>query len=99
MVLVSAAMLFAAFYPISWRKLLTAAGYFYTIGFVAAGMGLASAYLFGTGDAPAFTLGTLVSILAILLIAELGWGSSTNGWCGLCTESQWRSPVTGRKSK
>jgi len=73
-VLVSAAMLFAAFYPISWRKLLTAAGYFYTIGFVAAGMGLASAYLFGTGDAPAFTLGTLVSILAILLIAELGWG-------------------------
>lgn len=72
--LISVAMLFAAFYPMAWRRLLIAAGYFYTIGFVAAGMGLASAYLFGSANAPAFALGTLVSILAILLIAELGWG-------------------------
>lgn len=72
--LVSAAMLLVVFYPISWRRLLTAAGYFYVVGFIAAGMGLASAYLFAPADAPAFTLGTVVAILAILLMAELGWG-------------------------
>ncbi|HPT83258.1 MAG TPA: sigma-E processing peptidase SpoIIGA [Limnochordia bacterium] len=72
--LVSAAMLLAAFYPLPWRRLLTAAGYFYIIGFIAAGMGLAGAYLFASDQSPAFTLGTVISILAILLIAELGWG-------------------------
>ncbi|HHT42599.1 MAG TPA: sigma-E processing peptidase SpoIIGA [Firmicutes bacterium] len=73
-ILVSAAMICAAFFPISWRRLVIASGYFYTIGFVAAGMGLAAAYLLGSPDSPAFTTGTLISILAILLIAELGWG-------------------------
>lgn len=73
-VVVSLAMLAVAFYPIVWRRLLRVAGYFYAIGFVAAGMGLASAYLLGTTGSPAFTIGTIVSILAILLIAELGWG-------------------------
>ncbi len=72
--LVSAAMLGATFYPLGWRKLLTAAGYFYTIGFVAAGVGLAGAYLFGPSGSPSFTLGTVLSVLTILLIAELGWG-------------------------
>lgn len=73
-ILVSLAMLLIAFRPLVWSRLMTVAGYFYTIGFVAAGAGMATAYLFGNLGAPLFALGTLVSLLTILIIAELGWG-------------------------
>lgn len=73
-VVMSLAMLFVTFYPLSWRRLLSVAGYFYGIGFVAAGVGMGTAYLFGDAGSPSFTLGTFASTLAILLIAEFGWG-------------------------
>lgn len=72
--IVSLSMLIIAFRPPIWSRLMTVAGYFYAIGFVAAGAGMATAYLVGHSGAPQFTLGTLVSILTILIIAELGWG-------------------------
>lgn len=72
--LVSAAMIIVAFYPLPWRRLFSVAGCFYLLGFVAAGVGLASSYLLGSVEAPAFTLGTATAILSILLLAELGWG-------------------------
>lgn len=72
--LVSLAMIAVAFYPLAWRRVLKVAGYFHGIGFVAGGMGMAAAFLLGSPGTPAFTIGTIVSILAILLIAELGWG-------------------------
>lgn len=73
-VAVSLAMLFVTFYPLSWKRLFTVAGHFYGIGFVAAGVGMGTAYLFGDVNAPHFTVGTFASILAILLVAEFGWG-------------------------
>lgn len=73
-VMVSLAMIFVAFYPLTWKRLLTVAGHFYGIGFIAAGIGMATAYIVGDMGAPHFSLGTVASILAILLIAELGWG-------------------------
>mgnify|MGYP000908858236 CR=1 FL=1 len=73
-VLVSLTMIFSAFYPLTWKRLLTVAGYFYGIGFIAAGVGMASAYLFGHPSSPHFAIGTIASILTILIIAELGWG-------------------------
>ncbi len=72
--LVSLAMIFLAFYPLSFKRLLQVAGYFYGIGFAAAGVGMAAAYVLGKPSSPNFPLGTVGSILAILLIAELGWG-------------------------
>lgn len=71
---VSLAMIFVTFYPLTWKRLLSVAGHLYGIGFVAAGMGMAAAYLFGQPGSPQFTAGTITSSLAILLIAELGWG-------------------------
>ncbi len=75
MIAVSILMIFAAFYPYSkGRKLLQAAAYFYGIGFISAGAGLAAGYLFGSPANPQSTVGVLVSISTILIIAELGWG-------------------------
>lgn len=73
-VLVSLVMIFVTFYPIGWKSLLKVAAYFYGIGFIAAGMGMAAAYLLGRPGAPQFAIGTMISVLAILLIAEIGWG-------------------------
>jgi stage II sporulation protein GA (sporulation sigma-E factor processing peptidase) len=73
-VLVSLVMVFVTFYPIGWKSLFKVAGHFYGIGFIAAGMGMAAAYLLGPAGSPQFTVGTIVSVLAILLIAEIGWG-------------------------
>ncbi len=73
-IMVSLAMIFITFYPLTWKRLLSVAGHFYGIGFIAAGMGMAAAYLFGQPGSPHFTAGTVTSIIAILLIAELGWG-------------------------
>ncbi|HKM42845.1 MAG TPA: sigma-E processing peptidase SpoIIGA [Limnochordia bacterium] len=72
--LVSLAMIFVTFYPMTWKRLWSVAGHFYGIGFIAAGVGMAAAYALGSSGSPQFTVGTLVSIFAILLIAELGWG-------------------------
>jgi stage II sporulation protein GA (sporulation sigma-E factor processing peptidase) len=72
--LVSLLMILATFYPVSWKRLLSVSGHFYSIGFVAAGVGMAAAYVFGGPTSPQFTIGTIVSILTILLIAEIGWG-------------------------
>ena len=73
-VLISLAMVFVTFYPIRWKNLLKVAAHFYGIGFIAAGMGMAAAYLLENTGSPQFAVGTLVSILAILLMAEVGWG-------------------------
>lgn len=73
-ILVSLLMVIVAFYPAIRRKLFSVLGYFYGIGFAAAGAGMASAYLLGSIEAPRFLLGMVVSIFTILLIAELGWG-------------------------
>ncbi len=71
---VSLAMIIVTFYPLPSRRFLQVAGYFYGIGFVAAGVGMGAAYMFGRPGSPQFTIGTVASIAAILLIAELGWG-------------------------
>lgn len=73
-VIVSLIMLFIAFQPRLWSGLLKVATHFYIIGFVAAGSGTATAYIMGGQGTPQFALGTLVSMLTILIIAELGWG-------------------------
>ncbi|MDI9440665.1 MAG: sigma-E processing peptidase SpoIIGA [Firmicutes bacterium] len=73
-VLISLAMLLVSFYPLSAKKLLSVAGYFYGIGFIAAGAGLAGAYLLGSAANPIFPLGTVISIITLLAVAELGWG-------------------------
>lgn len=73
-ILVSIAMMIAAFYPLKRAQILSIAGHFYGIGFAAAGAGMASAYLFGSFGTPHFLIGTITSVLTILLVAELGWG-------------------------
>src|SRR5690554_3186542 len=72
--LVSIAMVFSSYYPISLRRLPRVLGYFYIIAFIAAGAGMAGAYLLGSPLSPAYTLGMLVAAATILIIAELGWG-------------------------
>lgn len=71
---VSILMVTAAFYPIPLIRLARVLGYFYLIGFIAAGAGMAGAFLLGSPDAPAYTLGMLIAAGAILITAELGWG-------------------------
>lgn len=73
-IILSFAMLAIAFLPISTKRLLAVGAHFYGIGFFSAGAGMAAAYLLGDFTAPRFTLGTIVSVLTILIIAELGWG-------------------------
>lgn len=72
-VLVSIAMMLMTF-PSGWSQLKKVAPYFYGIGFVAAGTGMAGAYLIGGPGTPQFFIGMLVSIVTILVVAELGWG-------------------------
>ena len=69
LVAVSFLMLVAAFYPLPWRALAAAAGYFYFIAVSSGGAGIASRYALGWGAAE-----VAASIAAILVIAELGWG-------------------------
>lgn len=73
-VLVSLAMIFIAFGALSWTRFLSVTAHFYGIGFVAAGTGLAGAYLFGSGAGPLYPAGMIVSILTVLIISEVGWG-------------------------
>lgn len=73
-ILVSLAMVWVAFAPIKRKRFLTVLAYFYGIGFGSAGAGVAGAYLFGTPQNPQQILGTIISMLAILVIGELGWG-------------------------
>ena len=72
--LVSLLMVSAAFYPVTVKAVARILGYFYLIGFVAAGAGLAGAFLLGSPTEPAYTLGMLAAAGSILLVAELGWG-------------------------
>lgn len=72
--LVSAIMLAVAFPGIPRRRLVTAAGYFYLIGFAAAGAGLSAAFLLGAPGSPHMFAGFLVAVASILTLAELGWG-------------------------
>lgn len=72
---ISLLMLFVAFYPIATiKRLLNLLGYFYGIGFISAGAGIAASYIFATPAGPRSTLGMLIAMTAILAIAELGWG-------------------------
>lgn len=73
-ILVSFTMILVTFYPLKWSGLIKLAGYFYGIGFTSAGAGLASAFLIGGLDAPHYVLGTFISIITILILAEIGWG-------------------------
>lgn len=72
--LVSIAMLYLALRPKNFVQLRKIAGYFYLIGFIAAGAGMASAYAFSGPKGPRFFLGIFISSMTILLVAELGWG-------------------------
>lgn len=72
--LVSAAMVAAAFRGAPWRRLLAAMGYFYLIGFAAAGAGMGAAFVVGSPSAPHMAAGFFVAVASILLLAELGWG-------------------------
>ena len=75
LIVVSVTMVFAAFYPaVKGRNMLRTLAYFYGIGFLSAGAGMAAAYLFGNEANPQFTVGVLVSIAVVLIVAELGWG-------------------------
>jgi len=74
LLVVSVIMVLVTFYPVSKGKLLRILAYFYGIGFLSAGAGMAAAYLFGTEANPQSTVGVLVSIAVTLIIAELGWG-------------------------
>lgn len=51
---VSLAMIIVTFYPLPSRRFLQVAGYFYGIGFVAAGVGMGAAYMFGGPGSPQF---------------------------------------------
>lgn len=73
-VLVSIVMLMITFTPFSLARLKKVVFYFYGIGFLAAGAGMAGAYLLGGPGTPQFFVGILISIITILLVAELGWG-------------------------
>lgn len=72
--IVSVIMVLIAFHPFRRKQLLQVLAYFYGIGFISAGAGLAAAYFFGSVTNPQSTVGTLVAIAVILLIGELGWG-------------------------
>ena len=72
--IVSFLMILITFYPLPKRRILSILCHFYVIGFVAAGAGIGGAFLFGDSTSPRFTLGIFISIIAILVIAELGWG-------------------------
>lgn len=75
LVLISLLMIVVCFYPCTkGRKLFRVLAYFYGIGFISAGAGMAAAYLLGSAAEPQFTAGVLVSIAVILIAAELGWG-------------------------
>ncbi len=74
LLVVSIIMVLATFYPANKGKLLRILAYFYGIGFLSAGAGMAAAYIFGTELNPQSTVGVLVSIAVTLIIAELGWG-------------------------
>lgn len=75
LLVVSLLMVMACFYPqTKGKKLARVLAYFYGIGFISAGAGMAAAYLLGSAAAPQFTAGVLVSIAVILITAELGWG-------------------------
>lgn len=74
LLVVSILMVLVTFYPAGRSKLLRILAYFYGIGFISAGAGMAAAYLFGTEANPQSTIGVLVSIAVTLIIAELGWG-------------------------
>lgn len=74
-VLVSGLMILLAFGRLRVRRLLTVAAHFYGIGFVAAGAGMAAAFLMGNTSRPDAIAGFLAASGAILLVAELGWGA------------------------
>lgn len=63
-------MIFLAFYPLSAQRFLRVTGYFYVITLTSGGAGIAAGYALGWGVAWRL----LVSIAAILITAELGWG-------------------------
>ncbi len=63
-------MVVVAFYPIAFRPLLRVTGFFYFIAVSSGGAGVAAGYALGWG----VTGQLLVSIAAILITAELGWG-------------------------
>jgi|SRR5690606_25147840 len=71
---VSAGMLLVAFGPLRPRRLLAVAAHFYGVGFVAAGAGMAAAFLLGTPGQPDALAGFLAAGGVILLVAEVGWG-------------------------
>lgn len=71
---VTVLMLFAAFFPVSPRRLGGLLLHFLGLGFGAGGTGLAAAYLLGTPTKPNTFLGLLIAMAGILVIAELGWG-------------------------
>ncbi len=75
-ILVSLAMLLITFHPLPTKKLLSVTGYFYGIGFIAAGGrgGWPAPIFLAEGAVRFFPLGTLISIVTVLVIAELGWG-------------------------
>lgn len=73
-ILVSFLMVLAAFYPVAVKALPRILGYFYVVGFIAAGAGMAGAFLLGSTSTPAYTFGMFVAAGSILIIAELGWG-------------------------
>ncbi len=75
LIAISIIMIFVTFYPhAKGKQLLRTAAYFYGIGFISAGAGLAAGYLFGSSHNPQSVVAVLVSISAILIIGELGWG-------------------------
>lgn len=69
---VPAAMLAAAFGPAPVKVGIGLAGRFYAIAFLSGGAGLAAGYAFA-GEAGAL-IGRAVSVVALLAVAELGWG-------------------------
>lgn len=63
-------MLLVAFGPLQPRRLLSVGGYFLLIGLVTSGAGLMASYMFGENALIKYS----TAIVAILLLAELGWG-------------------------
>lgn len=72
--LVSAGMVAVTFRGAPWRRLVAATGYFYLIGFAAAGAGMGAAFVVGSPSQPHVVAGFFVAVASILLMAELGWG-------------------------
>jgi stage II sporulation protein GA (sporulation sigma-E factor processing peptidase) len=70
---ISLTMLLITFAPLPWGKFRMVVSHFYLISFISAGTGLAGMHLLSGPKEPNQLLGLSISIISLLLTAQLGW--------------------------